>query len=263
MGLIPHVFNIITKYGEEMRDDPKLFDSLLKDAASTMHGGEPGPLRDVDAVIQIEIYENMVQNCAVGIFAIDSRHCVIHWNREELTGIRASDVLGTPNHWKAFYDFQRPTLSDLIIDNDLKRMDELYSVHGPSVLIPHGLHAEGWYPNVGGKKRYLIFDASPIYDKDGELLGVVETLQDITVLKLMEEEKERLNVELTEALNQIKTLSGLIPICAACKKIRDDKGYWNQIESYLEEHSDAVFSHGLCPECFQEYFPEAAKERKD
>jgi hypothetical protein len=70
-------------------------------------------------------------------------------------------------------------------------------------------------------------------------------------------------VELTEALNQIKTLSGLIPICAACKKIRDDKGYWNQIESYLEEHSDAVFSHGLCPECFKEYFPEAAKARKD
>jgi len=231
-----------------MRDDPKLFDGLLKDAASTMHEGEPGPLRDVDAVTQIEIYENMVQNCAVGIFAIDSRHCVIHW---------------TPNHWKAFYDNQRSTLSDLIIDNDLKRMDELYSVHGPSVLIPHGLHAEGWYPNVGGKKRYLIFDASPIYDKDGELLGVVETLQDITVLKLMEEEKERLNVELTEALNQIKTLSGLIPICAACKKIRDDKGYWNQIESYLEEHSDAVFSHGLCPECFKEYFPEAAKARKD
>ncbi|MCK7471838.1 MAG: hypothetical protein MZU95_14450 [Desulfomicrobium escambiense] len=63
-------------------------------------------------------------------------------------------------------------------------------------------------------------------------------------------------------MNQIKTLSGLIPICAACKKIRDDKGYWNQLEHYLEEHSDAVFSHGLCPECFQDYFPEAAKAKK-
>ncbi len=213
----------------------------------------------------IRICENMVENCAVAFFVIDAEHRVIHWNKacEGLTGIRAADILGTPDQWKAFYDRQRSTLSDLIIDNDLGRMDELYSVHGPSLLIPDGLHAEGWYPRVGGKKRYLIFDASPIYRGDGRLLGVVETLQDITILKEMEEEKERLNCELKDALKEIKTLSGLIPICAACKKIRDDKGYWNQLENYLEEHSDAVFSHGLCPECFREYFPEAAKARKE
>ena len=213
----------------------------------------------------IKVCENMVQNCAVAIFAIDSNHRVISWNRacEELTGIKAADVIGTSNHWTAFYDRHQATLSDRIIANDLEGMDAIYAVNGPSLLIPQGLHAEGWYPNVGGKRRYLIFDAAPIHDQAGDLLGVVETLQDITVLKQMEEEKERLNHELMEALNQIKTLSGLIPICAACKKIRDDKGYWNQIENYLEEHSDAVFSHGLCPECFKEYFPEAAKPRKE
>jgi len=221
-------------------------------------------LRSPEDVL-IKICENMVQNCAVAIFVIDSYHRVIQWNRacEELTGIKATDVLGTSNHWTAFYDHHRPTLSDRIIDNDFQGLDNSYPVHGPSLLIPQGLHAEGWYPNVGGKRRYLIFDASPINYEDGRLLGVVETLQDITVLKQMEEEKERLNHELIEALNQIKTLSGLIPICAACKKIRDDKGYWNQLENYLEEHSDAVFSHGLCPECFQEYFPDAAKPRKE
>jgi transcriptional regulator with PAS, ATPase and Fis domain len=216
-----------------------------------------------DALVRIG--ENMVQNCAVAFFVIDASHRVIHWNRacEGLTGIKASDVMGTSDHWKAFYDHRRSTLSDLIIDGDLEHMDDLYAVHGPSLLIPNGLHAEGWYPNVGGRRRYLIFDASPILQEDGGLLGVVETLQDITVLKEMEEEKERLNVKLKEALNEIKTLSGLIPICAACKKIRDDKGYWNQLENYLEAHSAAVFSHGLCPECFQEYFPEAAKPRKE
>lgn len=230
-----------------------------------MKGNSPRSDSRPDDDVLIKIHENMVQNCAVAIFVIDSHHQVIHWNRacEELTGINAADVLGTPKHWTAFYDQQRPTLSDLIIDKNLGRMDDLYVVHGPSLLIPQGLHAEGWYLNVGGKKRYLIFDASPIYSQDGKLLGVVETLQDITVLKQMEEEKERLNCELREALNQIKTLSGLIPICAACKKIRDDKGYWNQLEQYLEEHSDAVFSHGLCPECFQEYFPEAARAKKE
>jgi hypothetical protein len=190
---------------------------------------------------------------------------VIHWNRacEELTGIMASEMLGTRNQWKAFYMQERPCLSDLIIDGDLNNLGSFYRDHGPSVLISQGMHAEGWYPDVGGKKRYLIFDASPIHDHDGKLLGAVETLQDITARKLVEEEKQRLNNELVEAMNQIKTLSGLIPICAACKKVRDDKGYWNQIENYLEEHSDAVFSHGLCPECFKTYFPEDAKVDKE
>lgn len=60
--------------------------------------------------------------------------------------------------------------------------------------------------------------------------------------------------ELKEALAQVKTLSGLFPICASCKKIRDDKGYWNQIESYITERSDVEFSHGICPECMKKLY---------
>ena len=56
-------------------------------------------------------------------------------------------------------------------------------------------------------------------------------------------------IELQDALNQVKQLKGLLPICASCKKIRDDKGYWNQIESYIKRHSEAEFSHSICPEC--------------
>jgi PAS domain S-box-containing protein len=222
-----------------------------------MPGHSGWPERSSDKVL-IKIWENLVQNCAVAIFVINSEHQVIHWNGacEELTGVRASDILGTSDHWKAFYDQKRPTLSDLIINNELGKMDKLYTVHEPSLLAPDGLHAEGWYPNLGGRKRYLIFDSSPVFLEDGKLLGGVETLKDITGLKEMEEEKERLNCELKEALNQIKTLSGLIPICAGCKKIRDDKGYWNQLEHYLEKHSNAVFSHGMCPACYQKYFIE-------
>jgi DNA-binding NtrC family response regulator len=69
-------------------------------------------------------------------------------------------------------------------------------------------------------------------------------------------ERERLIAELQEALARIRTLQGLLPICAACKKIRDDKGYWNQLESYISEHSDAVFTHGICPECLERLYPE-------
>jgi CheY-like chemotaxis protein len=62
--------------------------------------------------------------------------------------------------------------------------------------------------------------------------------------------------ELQYALKDIRTLSGLIPICASCKKIRDDKGYWNQVEEYIEERSDAQFSHGICPKCRDELYPD-------
>lgn len=69
-----------------------------------------------------------------------------------------------------------------------------------------------------------------------------------------EEEKERLIVELQHALANVKTLSGLLPICASCKKIRDDDGYWTMVETYLSEHSDAEFSHGICPDCGKELY---------
>ncbi|MBN2299262.1 MAG: PAS domain S-box protein [Deltaproteobacteria bacterium] len=215
------------------------------------------------ALEQIEIYESMIQNCAVAIFAVDINHKVIHWNRacEGLTGVMAQDVLGTRNHWKPFYGHKRPCLSDILIKGDIDTMPDHYSIYGPSVLLPDGLHAEGWYPDVGGRERYIIFDAAPIYNKAGDLVAAIETLHDITQRKRIEEEREKLNIELKDAFDRIRTLSGLIPICAGCKKIRDDKGYWNQLEQYLEEHSDAVFSHGLCPECFQRYFPDAAKPK--
>jgi PAS domain S-box-containing protein len=71
-----------------------------------------------------------------------------------------------------------------------------------------------------------------------------------------EEEREKLIGELQAALTEIKTLSGMLPICASCKKIRDDSGYWSQIEVYIGEHSDAEFSHGICPECIESLYPE-------
>ena len=127
---------------------------------------------------------------------------------------------------------------------------------------------------------------SPIKDATGRIFGVSKVARDITRRKLMEKELhqlntqleqrvtertaelERANQELREALENIKTLSGLLPICAGCKKIRDDKGYWNQIESYIGKHSDASFTHSLCPECSIKFFEEGGlpvpdKLRKD
>ncbi|HPD22249.1 MAG TPA: PAS domain S-box protein [Desulfomonilia bacterium] len=83
----------------------------------------------------------------------------------------------------------------------------------------------------------------------GGVIGYHCIIRDITESKRAENEKQRLIDELKDALDKIKTLKGLIPICASCKKIRDDKGYWNRLEEYLEAQTEAVFSHGLCPEC--------------
>jgi hypothetical protein len=74
--------------------------------------------------------------------------------------------------------------------------------------------------------------------------------------KQIEREREKLIKQLQKSLAEIKTLSGLLPICASCKKIRDDKGYWNQIESYITDHSEAKFSHGICQGCAKKLYPD-------
>jgi hypothetical protein len=69
-------------------------------------------------------------------------------------------------------------------------------------------------------------------------------------------EKEELILKLKDALSKVKTLSGLLPICANCKKIRDDRGYWNRIEAYIAKHSDVQFTHGMCPDCARKLYPD-------
>ena len=97
---------------------------------------------------------------------------------------------------------------------------------------------------------------SLLRDDDGKKMGIVSIIRDISKMKQHEQEREKLIFDLQNALMEIKKLSGLLPICSVCKKIRDDKGYWEQIESYLAKHSDVDFSHGICPECAQKYYPD-------
>jgi hypothetical protein len=90
-----------------------------------------------------------------------------------------------------------------------------------------------------------------------------EITLEVNERKQAQAEKDKLIAELKSALNEVKTLSGLLPICASCKKIRDDRGYWNQIESYIREHSEAEFSHSICPECAHKlYHPWYRKKDK-
>lgn len=100
----------------------------------------------------------------------------------------------------------------------------------------------------GGADGYI---ARPVSNR--ELKARVNAM--VRILKA-ERERDQLIEELQEALEKIKVLSGLLPICSYCKKIRDDKGYWNQVESFIETHSDALFSHSICPDCAKTYYPD-------
>ena len=96
---------------------------------------------------------------------------------------------------------------------------------------------------------YYLTTVKPIVNDVGVVETVICTSKNITKRKLAEDALKEEHQKLLEALKAIKILSGLLPICAACKKIRDDNGYWNQLESYINQHSEAEFSHSICPDC--------------
>jgi len=104
--------------------------------------------------------------------------------------------------------------------------------------------------------RWIIVRGKAIRDESGNAVRLIGSDADVTDRKQAELERESLIKKLQKTLEEVKILSGLLPICSNCKKIRDDKGYWNQIESYIRDHSEANFSHSICPECSEKLYPE-------
>lgn len=143
---------------------------------------------------------DLIRYSATAAFVLDRSHRIMLWNKacEELTGRRESEMIGTNTQWKPFYGYERPTVADVIIDNDLGRLPELYENYSQSALNPQGIKVEGWYKNLGGKDRYIVFEASPIYSSTGELIAAIETLQDFTEGKRLE--KQLLQSQKMEAI---------------------------------------------------------------
>lgn len=144
--------------------------------------------------------EELLNKAAVPIFVLDVNHRIVVWNNAivDMTGLRAEDMIGTNRQWIPFYVNERPVLADLVLSADNSQLEELYDTHRTSQHVRGGQQAEGWLENVGGQRRYLLFDAAPVFDSAGVKLGVIETLLDITGRKEAEDEQRKLSWAVSE-----------------------------------------------------------------
>jgi PAS domain S-box-containing protein len=152
--------------------------------------------------------KTLIENSAAATFVLDAQHQIVLWNKacEELTRIPAAAMIGTGNHWQAFYAHERPCLADIVLDADPARLPALYATHAQSALVADGLHAEGWYQNLGGSDRYLQIEAAPVYSSGGVLLAAIETIQDMTAQKRADEALQETTERMTVILDGINAL---------------------------------------------------------
>ncbi len=136
---------------------------------------------------------SFVEQMAVPLFVLDCNGVAIIWNKacEELTGVAASKVIGTKDHWTGFYPAARPCLADVVLGGGQTNVGTLYAAHDKQTSNNGWRKAQNWCDLPRGARRYLAFDAGPIRDERGELIAVLETIQDLTALKEMEDERHR------------------------------------------------------------------------
>ncbi|GAB1483555.1 hypothetical protein MASR2M78_23710 [Treponema sp.] len=141
-------------------------------------------------------------------------------------------------------------LPDLDGFSILEKLREMPCLHDVPVIFVTALSERD------DKLRGFLSGGVDYISKPFDSLEVRARVQTHIKLRQALEEQWRLNEELRKALSRVRSLEGIIPICARCKSVRDDEGYWTQVEQYLSAHTGALFSHGLCPECATVLFPE-------
>jgi PAS domain S-box-containing protein len=171
---------------------------------------------------------------------------ITSWNggAERLYGYSAKEIIGQP-------------ISILLPPEILDDLPDILTRISRGEVVRH---FETKRRTKDGRIVDVSLTISPIKTREGKIIGASSTARDITERKLLEKERQKVFVELQKALSEVKKLSGFLPICSSCKKIRDDKGYWKEVERYIGEHSEAEFSHSICPECMRKLYPEYADE---
>jgi PAS domain S-box-containing protein len=194
--------------------------------------------------------QQLLDRIPVPIFYKDEKYVYTGCNKsfEEFLGMNSQEIIG-----KSVYDIAPAKLAEVYHKKD----SEL--INNPGVQI-YEFEVKS---KTNDSNRQVIFHKATFEKPDGQVAGLIGAILDITERKNAETEKEKLIIQLQEALDKVKLLSGLLPICASCKKIKDDQGYWKQIEIYIRDHSEAEFSHGICPECAKKLYPEFVQKFPD
>jgi PAS domain S-box-containing protein len=142
--------------------------------------------------------------------------------------------------------------AELFSDGNIKKLVDVLSIVDNKINRTEEFIVE----NKDCISFFVEVSASSVTSASGEHIGRMASFIDITKRKTLE---TKLQKKLQDALDKIKVLRGILPICSSCKRIRDDKGYWNRLEEYIKEHSEAVFSHGICSDCAKKLYPDFSK----
>lgn len=196
-----------------------------------------------------DIFNNFMEHSPIYVFFKDenTRSLRLSRNFETMLNRPLSELLG-----KSMDELFPSALAKSMIEDDKQIMSK-----GKTLNIEEELNGRLYqtikFPiNIEGKPRYLA----------GYTIDITERKKAEKALQQYSVELEKSNKELQDALAKIKQLSGMLPICASCKKVKDDNGYWRQIESYIRDHAEVEFSHGMCPECSKKSYEELEKLKK-
>jgi len=125
-----------------------------------------------------------------------------------------------------------------------------------AALTPAPYSAEFRFVRPDGQEVWVLCISSPVQNDNGEVESWVGSITDITELKKSEALLRQAKQQLEDRINEINTLRGIMPICMHCKNIRDDEGFWSKVEAYIMKNTEAEFSHGICPDCAAEHYPD-------
>ena len=193
-----------------------------------------------------ERYRTLVENASDIIFRTDNNGHFTFVNPAALriTGYEEAEIIGKHYSLLIHPDMRNEAIK-FFGRQFIKRIQNTYLEYPPLTKEGHEL----WF----GQNTQLLVE-------DGHVTGFQAVARDITERKRAEEALEEERRRLQQALDEVRTLRGIVPICANCKQIRDDKGYWNQVEKYVSDHTEAKFTYGICPDCVEILYPKYKKQ---
>lgn len=244
-NFLGHIFKIVSFYFIYLAFIKKVlmnpFDTLWRDLKQKEEMLE-------DALVKINTYVEVLDLVFV-VIDNNQKIILINENGAKKLGYTREELLG-----KNWFDLMIP-------ENEREStkivFDEL--IEGKTELVAY---FENEVIRKDGTKRIYGWHNSFLRNKKGEIIATVSAGEDITEKVIQDKNREKLIKELEQALKEIKTLKGLLRICAWCKKIKDEDGRWIKLETYLQQHTDVELSHGICPECFEKVKKEIEKDSK-